>query len=103
MKQLEFENHYREFWQHMENLLDDKDDIDASLIERFPADYRRLCQHLAVAKSRRYAPGLTNRLNYLVQRGYQKLYGQRVKDQGILVEYFVRGFPAALRLSLIHI
>ncbi len=97
MKQLEFENHYREFWQHMENLLDDKDDIDASLIERFPADYRRLCQHLAVAKSRRYAPGLTNRLNYLVQRGYQKLYGQRVKDQGILVEYFVRGFPAALR------
>jgi len=97
MKQLEFERQYASFWDEIEQLLERLDDGESTAAEEFPSDYRRLCQHLAMAKSRRYAPGLTSRLNVLVQRGYQVLYGQEIQNQGILLEFFRYGFPAVLR------
>jgi len=97
MKQLDFEAQHCKFWDDLEVTLGSGESNDDDRLRRFPTDYRRLCQHLAMAKSRRYAPGLTNRLNDLVRRGYEALYGQQVKNHGILMEYFRFGFPAALR------
>ncbi|RBP48302.1 stage II sporulation protein M [Arenicella xantha] len=97
MKQLEFERLHNDFWNRMQRILEGAEIIESERSTEFPSDYRRLCQHLAMAKSRRYAPGLTNRLNQLVGLGYQSLYGQRIKDHGQIVEFLVTGFPAALR------
>lgn len=97
MKQLEFESHHSAFWDELEQTLAALPSSDESRLAHFPADYRRLCQHLAVAKSRRYAPDLTNRLNGLVQLAYQTLYGQEIRNQGIFLEFLRYGFPAALR------
>lgn len=103
MKQLDFEGQYSAFWNDIELTLD-KLGVDGSeKLKRFPADYRRLCQHLAMAKSRRYSTGLSNRLNGLVQRGYEALYGQQIRNHGILMEYFRYGFPAALRSNAAYL
>lgn len=40
-----------------------------------PRSYRRICQHLALARHRCYSAGLIQRLNALVLRGHQELYG----------------------------
>lgn len=99
MRQLEFEGHYGAFWEQMETLLRDVSVGDASQLTEFPKDYRRLCQHLAMAKSRRYAAGLVNRLNALVQHGYEVLYGQSLVNKNSIIEFLIYGFPAALRLN----
>jgi len=109
MKQLDFEGQHSVFWGELAltldslveadsaPVLDPRADRDADVIARFPSDYRKLCQHLAMAKSRRYSAGLVNRLNELVQRGYGVLYGQQIRNHGLLLEFFRYGFPAALR------
>jgi len=99
LKQLEFENRYNNFWVAMESILQGGDTIDEELVSSFPGDYRRLCQHLAMAKSRRYAPGLVSRLNGLVQQGYEALYGQSLESKASILEFLVYGFPAALRAN----
>jgi len=103
MKQLEFEGQYSAFWNQLEASLGQLKSRDATTLTRFPSDYRRLCQHLAMAKSRRYSPGLTNRLNDLVQQGYEALYGQQIKNHGILVEFCRYGFPATLRSNAAYL
>jgi uncharacterized membrane protein SpoIIM required for sporulation len=40
-----------------------------------PAAYRRICQHLALARDRRYTAGLVQRLNGLALAGHRVLYG----------------------------
>lgn len=99
MKQLEFENRYSDFWDTMEVTLKNGDSTEAEMLSRFPKNYRRLCQHLAMAKSRRYAPGLVQRLNGLVQQGYETLYGQSLNSKATILEFLVYGFPAALRAN----
>lgn len=99
MKQLEFENRYRDFWDSIELTLNGDDSVSPELLAKFPKDYRRLCQHLAMAKSRRYAPGLISRLNDLVQQGYEALYGQSFDDKASILEFIIYGFPAALRAN----
>ncbi len=99
MKQLEFENRYRDFWDSIELTLKGGDSVSPESLARFPKDYRRLCQHLAMAKSRRYAPGLIRRLNDLVQQGYEALYGQSFDDKASILEFIIYGFPAALRAN----
>ena len=52
-----------------------------------------------MAKSRRYATGLTNKLNRLVQKGYQALYSKNVRSHGAILDFLFYGFPAALRAN----
>jgi len=40
----------------------------------FPARYRQLCQHLALARSRQYSQPLLEKLDSLVLQGHQKFY-----------------------------
>ena len=63
----------------------------------FPAQYRRLCQDLALARRRRYAAPLIDRLNRLALRGHQRLYRSRSLRLRDALDYAARGFPAAVR------
>ncbi len=97
MKQIEFENRYGPFWGEMETFFNSVDQQTPEQIAEFPKNYRRLCQHLAMAKSRRYAAGLVSRLNVLVQKGYEALYGQSINNQSSIIAFLLYGFPAVLR------
>jgi uncharacterized membrane protein SpoIIM required for sporulation len=99
LKQLEFERRHSAFWDTMEASLQRGGTVEPEQFSNFPKDYRRLCQHLAMAKSRRYAAGLINRLNGLVQQGYEALYGQSLNNSTSIVEFLIYGFPASLRAN----
>ena len=103
MKQLEFELTNNDFWLEFEQVLTNEQAASQTQLARFPHDYRMICQHLAMAKSRRYATGLTNKLNRLVQQGYQVLYGQNIKTKGMLLNFIFFGFPATLRANAIYL
>lgn len=83
----------------MESSLQGGSTLEPERLSNFPKDYRRLCQHLAMAKSRRYAAGLITRLNGLVQQGYEALYGQTLNNKTSIVEFLIYGFPASLRAN----
>jgi len=97
MKQLEFESQNEKFWQELDSFLKDPSDATKEQLLRFPQDYRRLCQNLALAKSRQYSMNLISYLNDLVQVGYQNLYGSQLNTRKSMLEFFAFGFPAALR------
>jgi len=66
---------------------------DAAVPER----YRRLCQHLALARDRQYSPDLVDRLNALVLRGHHLLYGASGGRRQRGLEFLQRGFPRLVR------
>ncbi len=107
MKQLEFERHNQAVWSAFETALDQLDAVKPAVkgesCNDFVANYRRVCQHLAVAKSRRYSAGLLDRLNDLSVRGYLRLYaGQRRRSVGIM-EFLVHTFPVTLRANAVYV
>lgn len=97
MKQLEFEAQNEQFWNSLTELLKSPSTASKEQLQNFPQDYRRLCQNLALAKSRQYSMNLIGYLNDLVQVGYQNLYGSQLANRKILLEFFAYGFPAVLR------
>lgn len=99
MKQLEFESLYAGLWSEIDILLSDTTGADAASLAEFPQKYRQLCQHLAVAKSRRYSASLISHLNNLVQQGYETLYTESSRHKGGVMEFILYGFPAALRAN----
>jgi uncharacterized membrane protein SpoIIM required for sporulation len=62
-----------------------------------PGRYRRLCQHLALARRRGYSPALTGRLQSLMQRGHAVLYRTPPARWHRLLEFLVAGFPRLVR------
>ena len=112
MKQQAFEDAYDPSWRAFESLLDALEkgrghhiamvrelersgtDLDP---QSFPVRYRRLCHHLALARERRFSVGLVDRLNRLVLRGHQALYGLRPGGGTQLVGLLAREFPARVR------
>ena len=97
MTPLQFESACAPAWAELESLAAiarASGEIDAA---RLTALYRRVCEHLALAQARSYPVHLTQRLEQLVQRVHQLIYGHR--DFGVrrfsrlvLVE-----FPQAVR------
>ena len=64
---------------------------------RFPALYRKVCHHLALARARRYSGDLQERLNRLALQGHQHLYRSRTPVFSAIVRFFMRDFPRAFR------
>ena len=62
-----------------------------------PERYRRLCQHLALARDRQYSPDLVDRLNALALRGHHLLYGVTGGRRQHTLEFLTRGFPRRVR------
>lgn len=65
--------------------------------QELPGRYRRLCHQLALARERRFSVGLVDRLNRLVLRGHQLLYGARPLGGARLVDLLARQFPRRVR------
>jgi len=63
----------------------------------FPGDYRRLCQHLALARTRGYSRALTERLQRLVEAGHRVLYQPPPPRWQRIAGFIVAGFPRLVR------
>ena len=110
MRQAVFEARYGHDWNRFEQWLDHDErrrrraadpapepahalaDVDV------PQAYRRVCQHLALARDRQYSPELVDRLNRLALRGHHLLYGARPgRGAARGLEFLVAGFPRLVR------
>jgi uncharacterized membrane protein SpoIIM required for sporulation len=93
MKQHQFVRLNNERWQNFEALcLGDA----SALPEDFAQQYRRICNELALARSRHYSPALIDKLNKLVQLGQQGLY----KNEGISFKYLIQEFQQTFGQAL---
>ena len=102
MKQRQFESEQTRTWQRYRELLVQLDkparrrEARASLYS-FPGLYRRICAHFALARTRRYSPGLTEELHTLVSRGHPHLYRRRPSWSRRVLDFLVADFPRSLR------
>lgn len=94
--QARFEARHAAAWEALEADLDRLEARQPASDLNFPVRYRRVCQHLALARERLYTPALLDRLNTLAVRGHQQLYGRR-PSMPWLLEGIRRTFPAAVR------
>jgi hypothetical protein len=62
-----------------------------------PGLYRRVCQHLALARDRQYSPRLVDRLNGLALRGHHVLYAAWGAGAGRLGAFLAADFPRLVR------
>ena len=107
MKQEAFEALYAPAWQEFEDWLGPTSKTRASAAAAgsatglgaadVPQRYRRICQHLALARDRQYSSALVERLNGLVLRGHHLLYGTREDGGNWLLAFVFGGFPRQVR------
>lgn len=104
MRQVFFEEQYRDFWQSFETRLHSLRKrgqarrLSYEETTQFMQDYRTMCHHLALANERHYSLGLSSYLQRLCEEAHALLYvGQ---NGGLLVKFgrFVReDFPRLVR------
>jgi uncharacterized membrane protein SpoIIM required for sporulation len=107
VKQAAFVERHAPEWEAFEAWLERRDALlrtDEKYLPRpplpdalVPERYRRLCQHLALARDRQYSPDLVDRLNALALRGHQFLYGASGGRRQRGLEFVRRGFPRLVR------
>ena len=107
MRQEQFVTRYQHEWQQFEDWLQRRGDsarkVRGSLDPNLPGDetiperYRRLCQHLALARRRGYSPQLVERLQQLMQRGHNLLYRTPPPRWQRAVEFLIADFPQLVR------
>ena len=99
MKQHLFEQRHGADWQRFEALLAalEKGQAQRKECESFAADYRHICQHLALAEARGYSSHLIDRLQQLAMRGHQQFYRHRSHLGGQIIRFVIAGFPQLIR------
>ncbi|MFP7754226.1 stage II sporulation protein M [Thermodesulfobacteriota bacterium B35] len=103
MHQQQFEVRYASLWKRLEELLTALENGSARESRRdgtgFPALYRQVCNHYALARSRCYTPDLVTRLHRLVLRGHRQLYRAQKLRPWIIIDFIGRTFPRTVRLN----
>nr|WP_298144967.1 stage II sporulation protein M [uncultured Pseudomonas sp.] len=99
MKQSLFENRHKADWQSFDAQLDalERGKAESQACKSFAADYRRLCQQLALAQARGYSSHLIDQLQHLVLRGHQQFYRHRSPLAAQLIGFVLAGFPRVVR------
>lgn len=98
MKQQQFEQRHAADWQAFAERLDALEKARRPIRNTdFPAAYRRLCQHVALAQARHYSPLLCERLQQLALRGHQQLYRHRSPLPAQLLGFLLGGLPQLVR------
>ncbi|VAW86797.1 FIG01248689: hypothetical protein [hydrothermal vent metagenome] len=103
MKQKAFEERHQKAWQDFEMLLVNLEGkrssstTDSNSEADFPALYRSVCHHLALARDRQYSSHLVNQLHGLVLRGHQQLYTQKLPFVSQIIRFLLSDFPSTLR------
>lgn len=99
MKQAAFEERHQHTWQRFANDVQalDKRQLNADQVQRFSQDYRRICQHLALAKQRGYSHPLLKHLEQLALQGHQQFYRHKSPVLQQLLAFVIVDFPATVR------
>lgn len=103
MKQTTFERLFDTRWEEFANSIDTLQGQGSTSVEQkrviaaqFSQEYRKVCNDLALAKSRRYSPHLIDRLNDLAIRGHQVLYHSKRRPLlQSLLQFIITDFPRA--------
>ena len=99
MKQSLFESRHQHQWQTFAEQLTqlEQGKAEAADVADFPHQYRRLCQHLALAQQRGYSSYLVDPLQQLALRGHQQLYRHRSHLTANILAFLLAGFPRLVR------
>lgn len=99
MKQQPFETRHQALWQAFSLRLSalERGKARSAHSEGFGHDYRRLCQHLALARSRGYSSRLVDHLEQLVLRGHRQLYRHRSQVGTQIIAFVLADFPRQVR------
>lgn len=99
MKQSLFESRHQHQWQTFAEQLTqlEQGKAQAADVADFPHQYRRLCQHLALAQQRGYSSYLVDPLQQLALRGHQQLYRHRSHLTANILAFLLAGFPRLVR------
>ncbi len=108
VKQEPFVTRYESQWRHFENWIAYQQNqyqwkkkygetTEPPTLNDLPHQYRQICHHLAMAKTRMYSPLLIDRLNRMVVQGHQYLYETRTHFLRGILEYFTITFPVLIR------
>lgn len=106
MRQEQFEREYHALWDELSEVMDDlqrprsKRRLNGTRLAAFPAQYRRLCSHYALARSRGFSPMLVEYLHRLAVRGHPLLYKSASAWGWRLLTFILFGFPRAFRRHL---
>lgn len=95
MRQQDFEEANGDLWRGLEGLIAGTD-ASAYDVRRLPADYRRVCHHLAVSKHRGYSPYLVDRLNGIVVACHNRLYAQNSRFRYQWLRFLLVDYPRVL-------
>jgi len=99
MKQSLFESRHQPQWQAFAEQLKqlEQGQAKSSDVADFPHQYRRLCQHLALAQERGYSSYLVDPLQQLALRGHQQLYRHRSQLAANILSFVLADFPRLVR------
>ncbi|WP_300633166.1 stage II sporulation protein M [Pseudomonas sp.] len=97
MKQSLFESRHKTQWQIFAEQLKQLELGKATEVTDFPYQYRRLCQHLALAQERGYSSYLVDQLQQLALRGHQQLYRHRSQTTANVLAFILADFPRLVR------
>ncbi|WP_455826942.1 stage II sporulation protein M [Pseudomonas graminis] len=99
MKQSLFESRHQPQWQAFAEQLKqlEQGKAKADEVADFPHQYRRLCQHLALAQERGYSSYLVDPLQQLALRGHQQLYRHRSQLAASMLSFLLADFPRLVR------
>lgn len=99
MMQSLFEQRHQDSWlsfgERLDALENSRGKSDAG--QGFTEDYRRICQHLALAQERGYSSHLVEPLEQLAMRGHQQLYRHRSQFTAQLLSFVLAEFPRLVR------
>ena len=97
MKQSLFESRHKTQWHIFAEQLKQLELGKATEVTDFPYQYRRLCQHLALAQERGYSSYLVDQLQQLALRGHQQLYRHRSQTTANVLAFILADFPRLVR------
>ncbi|MBG6508837.1 stage II sporulation protein M [Pseudomonas aeruginosa] len=99
MKQSLFEQRHQAAWLRFDKrlaFLEKGKKLEGSS-DDFAADYRRLCQQLALAQERGYSSHLIDQLQQLAMRGHQQFYRHRSHLGSRILGFLLAGLPRLVR------
>ena len=99
MKQSLFEQRHQAAWLRFDKrlaFLEKGKKLEGSS-DNFAADYRRLCQQLALAQERGYSSHLIDQLQQLAMRGHQQFYRHRSHLGSRILGFLLAGLPRLVR------
>jgi uncharacterized membrane protein SpoIIM required for sporulation len=100
MKQSQFQERHEAEWAEIEEFLNCAGKRNKTLpftAADFPRRYRRLCQQLAIARTRGYSNALSEHLHDLVHRAHQSFYSGRRGSWRSVAQFVLVDYPVLVR------